>query len=384
MEINKLTQRLLNEGYTEDQTPPGCNPWNRFYGGWTYNYRNRLNTVFETPCGLLVKRTEIGHSGAMGYMGIDWTEENDNVTILCPHYSRNGTCELNHPLLEDPQATAGCHYENLHFCAVHETDKPYSYDTSVQRIRDLADQEQERLWQEFSKQKKGRVCKPHCRYNRSTKKWSAGYYPERCTDYGCYYCVILQTEIDRSKKGNVFYDEKVTRKIAAEGMFQEYDQVTVTKGKRLLTRTVPLQICEAIAKYSVHNIRRRLLLNWHSELYFNPGLKVEFINFRAEKKLGRDLLQDLDDVANGITVVHEADQVKKKAEDKRQRRKAAAVRKIAAAEKKIVQNGLDTLTGYQRERIETLLGVDRCYELDGKYRAAKTTTQISLFDDGGG
>ena len=166
-------------------------------------------------------------------------------------------------------------------------------------------------------------------------------------------------------------------------MFQEYDQVTVTKGKRLLTRTVPLQICEAIAKYSAHDIRHRLLLNWHSELYFNPGLKVEFINFRAEKKLGRDLLQDLDDVANGITVIHEADQVKQKAEDKRQRRKVAADRKIAAAEKKIMQNGLDAFTGYQRERIESLLGVDRCYELDEQYRAAKTPVQISLFDEGG-
>ena len=316
----------------------------------------------------------------MGYMGIDWTEENDNVTILCPHYSRNGTCKLNHPLLEDPRATAGCHYENLHFCAVHETDKPYQYDTSVQRIRDLADQEQEQLWQEFSKQKKGRVCKHHCSYNRSTKKWSAGYFPERCADYGCHYCVILQAEIDRSKKGNVFYDEKVTRKIAGEGLFQEYERVTITKGKRLLTRTVPLLICEAIAKHAVHDIRSRLLLNWHSEIYFNPGLKVEFINFRAEKKIGRDLLQDLDDVANGVTVVHEADQLKQKAEDKRQRRKAAADRKIAAAEKKIVQNGLGAFSGYQRERIERLLGVDRCYELNEKFVEKKTEQQLSLFD----
>ena len=192
--------------------------------------------------------------------------------------------------------------------------------------------------------------------------------------------MVLQTEIDRLKKGNVFYDEKVTRKIAGEGMFQEYEQVTVTKGKRLLTRTVPLQICEAIAKYSVHDIRRRLLLNWHSGLYFNPGLKVEFINFRAEKRESRDLLQDLNDVANGITVVHEADQVKQKAEYKRQRRMAAADRKIAAAEKKIVQNGLTSLTGYQRERMERLLGENRCCELNEEYLEKKAEQQMSLFD----
>lgn len=139
MEINKLTQRLLNEGYTEDQTPPGCNPWNRFYGGWTYNYRNRLNTVFETPCGLLVKRTEIGHSGAMGYMGIDWTEENDNVTILCPHYSRNGTCELNHPLLEDLVRSNSARYHHVDDVIAAIAGQPTVDAVEVVRCKDCKD-----------------------------------------------------------------------------------------------------------------------------------------------------------------------------------------------------------------------------------------------------
>lgn len=380
MEINKLSLRLLDEGWTEDQVPPGCNPWNRFYGGWTYKYRERLNTVFETPCGLLLERREISHCGSMYYMGIEWTEENDNVTIICPYYDRNTPCERNHPILEG-QANAGCHYESLHFCAVHETNKNYSYESSVQRIRDLADQEKERLWQDFSDRHKGRVCKHHCRYNRTTKEWTAGYHPEQCISYGCAYCSVLQTEIDRTKKGNVFYDEKVTRRIDSEGLFQAHDHVTVIKGKRLLDKAVPLQICEAIAKYAAHDIRHRLLLNRHSDLFFNPGMKIEFINFRAEKKVGRDLLQDLNDVENGIVVVHEADQVKQNAETKKQRRKAAADRKVAAAEKKIVQNGLASITGYQRERMERLLGVDRLYELDREYQSKKAEEQISLFDD---
>ena len=133
-------------------------------------------------------------------------------------------------------------------------------------------------------------------------------------------------------------------------------------------------------KYGLRDVKDRLRLNHHSELYFNPNLKIEYINFRAEKKVGRDLLQDLDDVANGIAVVHEADQVKQNAEAKRQRRKVATERKVAAAEKKIVQNGLASLTGYQRERMERLLGVDRCYELDQQHQTAKQPVQISLFD----
>ena len=379
MEINKLSQRLLNEGWTEDQTPPGCNPWNRFSGGWTYKYRERLNTVFETPCGLLLKRQEISHSGSMGYMGIEWTEENDNVTIICPYYDRKTSCELNHPALETV-ANAGCHYESLHFCAVHETNKPYAYESSVQQVRDLADQEKERLWLEFAERHKGRVCRHHCRYNRTTKVWTAGYSPEMCIHYGCAYCDVLQIEIDRGKKGNVFYDKKVTRRIAGEGLFQDHEQVTVVKGKRLLEKAVPLQICEAIAKFAVHDIRQRLLLNHHSDLFFNPGLKIEFLNFRAEKKVGRDLLQDLDDVESGIAVVHEADQVKARAEAKKQRRKAAAQHKIDSLEKKIIKNGLGSFTGYQRERVERLLGVDRCYELDAMHQKTKVDQiQLSLF-----
>ena len=379
MEINKLSQRLLSEGYTEDQTPPGCNPWNRFYGGWTYLYRSRLDAVFETPCGLLLQRTEISHSGSMGYMGIEWTEENDNSTIICPYYSRTAYCELNHPILESV-ANAGCHYENLHFCAVHETDKSYSYESSVRRVRDLEDQEQERLWHEFSEKHKGRVCKHQCRYNRKTKVWSVGYWPERCRSYGCAYCNVLQIEIDRTKKGNVFYDEKITRLIAGEGLFGDCEQVSVVKGKRLYDKTIPLQICEAIVKYGLREIKSRLRMNYHSELYFNPNMKIEFINFRAEKKLGRDLLQDLNDVANGISVIHEADQVKQSTEAKKRRRKAANDRKVAAAEKKIVQNGLGAIMGYQRERMERLLGVDRCYELNEQYRLSKMQTQISWFE----
>lgn len=179
----------------------------------------------------------------------------------------------------------------------------------------------------------------------------------------------------------MFYDEKSTWQIAGEGLFDECEQVSVVKGKRLYDKPIPLQICEAIVKYGLRHVKDRLRLNRHSVLFFNPNLKIEFINFRAEKKVGRDLLQDLNDVANGIAVVHEADQVKQSAEAKRQRRKAAADRKIAVAEKKIVQNGLDALTGYQRERMERLLGVERCYELDKKHHTSKAPVQISLFEE---
>ncbi len=380
METNKLSQRLLGEGWTKDQTPPGCRPWNQFYGGWTYEYRSRMNTVFETPCGLLLRRTELGQGGSLGYGGIEWMEENDNATIICPYYDRDAPCKLNNPILE-AAANAGCHYENLHFCAVHETSRDYSYECSAQQVRDRADQEKERLWQEFSTQHKGRVCKNHCQYDRSTKKWMAHYFPEMCATYRCSFCNVLQVEIDVTKKGNVFFDEKSTWKMESEGLFDAYENVTIVKGKRLFDKPIPLQICEAIVKYGLRDVKERLRLNRHSILYFNPNLNIEFVNFRAVKKAGRDLLQDLNDVANGINVIHEADQIKQNAEAKQQRRKAAADKKVASAKKKIVQCGLDSFTGYQRERMERLLGADQCYALDKKHCAGKRPNQLSFFEE---
>lgn len=69
METNKLSQRLLAEGWTKDQTPPGLRPWRDFDGGWTYEYRQRLDVVFEAPCGLLWKRNEVSPCGHMSFMG---------------------------------------------------------------------------------------------------------------------------------------------------------------------------------------------------------------------------------------------------------------------------------------------------------------------------
>lgn len=376
--LNKLTERLLAEGWTQDQTPPGCRPWNRWYGGWEYDYRSRLGVVFETPCGLLLERSEVSHSGYMSYMGIDWTEENDNTTIVCPYYDRSEPCTLNHPLLEE-HPTAGCHYERLRFCAVHETDKHFDYEQSYRKVVDLADQEAKMLWKEFSDRHEGRVCKNQCRYNRKTKKWTAGYYPETCSTYGCSYCSVLQMEIDRNKKGNVFYDMRKSYIVEADGLFPDREVVHVTKGIKLLDKNIPLQLCQNIVKYGKHGVVKRLMSNYHYDLFMNPGLKIEFINFRAEKKETRDLLQDLEDVENGILVEHAADSAKKKAETKKQMRDAARQRKLVAMEKKILENGFNSFDGYTKERFERFLSYERCQELDQKHKEQQATQQMSLF-----
>ena len=372
---NKLTERLLAEGWTQDQTPPGCRPWNQWYGGWTYNYRQRMHTVFETPCGLLYKRTDLQHSGHMSYMGVDWTDENDCMTVLCPHYDIEGPCPLNHPLLQN--SVGGCRGERLHFCAVHQTDKEWSHEKSAQAVIDAQNAEKERRWEEYSQKRNGRVCRFHSRYNRRTKEWTIHYSPEECT-YGCTYCSILQKPIDNSKKGKVFYDEIRRIHVEGEGLFQDDVKTVIRKGIPLFEKPRPLVICEAIAKYGLSMVKWRLHMAHHSELFFNKNLTIEWVNFRAEKSAGRDLLQDLEDVANGITVIHEADQRKQKVDSKRQRKAAATENRKKTAEKKIRSGFLDTATEYERKRMEKLLGSDRVEELESEVLERAQETQMSF------
>ena len=113
MDINKLSRRLLDSGYTREQTPPGCESWNDFYGGWTYNREHNRNAVYQTPCGLTGRIETIG---SMSYMGVEYTLENDNYTIRCPMECRN--CDQKDPALKE---------SNFFECSVHEITTPVGW-----------------------------------------------------------------------------------------------------------------------------------------------------------------------------------------------------------------------------------------------------------------
>ena len=48
-ELNELTKRLLAEGYTKEDTPPGTKDYFWFYGGWTYTTEALRAMNFATP-----------------------------------------------------------------------------------------------------------------------------------------------------------------------------------------------------------------------------------------------------------------------------------------------------------------------------------------------
>lgn len=355
--VNCMSLQLLQEGWTKDQTPPGCRgPWKDYYGGWEYTGTAMAAMTFETPCGLLASGSH-WVSGHMSYMGMEWTVENGNPTLTCPHF-RPEPCPLNHPLLQGAPAGHGGQ-EHLTFCSCHRTQRPYTYAGGVDEAHDQVWNEANRLFEEFDRAHGGRACKMQSRYNRSTRKWHMSYDPRECARLGaCRWCKVLQKELD-PKKGNVFFDLRATWTTAGEGLFPDESHTKITKGIKLLEKPASLTPCQAIANCARHRVSADYRLNRHSDLYYNKSLRLELMNFRAARMDVRDLLQDLQDVQAGIAVEHQADSLKAVKEQKRKRQEAAQARKIRKWERLILEQGSEGLTGYRLQQAEKLLGEDR-------------------------
>lgn len=376
MSINELTKRLLNEGYTKESPPDWVNDWNDFYGGWQYPNDMILKMVFETPCGLLIKGSEI-NNGSMSFMGANWTIENDNYAVTCPKFSQE-PCNLNHELLRDCHIG---HRELLTHCACHLTDKPYNYEHSYKKAHDDVWAEAEELFKDFERQLNGRACKARCRYNRTTKKWSMHYDPIDCAHdrLNCRFCKVLQKELSPNK-GNVYYDIKKTWIETGEGFLPDIQKTSITKGVKLLNRPASVTLCEAIIKHSKTKITNNFINNRkHAERLINPTIRYELLNFRCEVRASRDLLQDLADAQEGIEVHHASIDARHIKEQKHQRREAAKAKKIARSEKFVLTLGYDGLDDSEKRRAEKLLGLERITELETERQNMFEPIQESLF-----
>ena len=117
------------------------------------------------------------------------------------------------------------------------------------------------------------------------------------------------------------------------------------------------------------------------------GWKVEVQNIRAEYRESRDLLQDLQDIHNGITVIHASDQIKQNKESKRLRRINQKEKREQQLEKKIVQEGWDSIAPYSLDYIHAIkwFGEEKIQDLENRHqeylRAQQNQPQqLSLFE----
>lgn len=134
-EVNELTRRLLAEGSTPEDTPPGTCEYKSYYGGWTYTSQALNQMVFETPCGLLVRGSRFTN-GYLASRGVDWRPENDNPVVPCPRFA-SGPCSLRHPLLQTEKLCCGPD-DVVYQCDCHPTDRPYTYDANQELNKSLA------------------------------------------------------------------------------------------------------------------------------------------------------------------------------------------------------------------------------------------------------
>lgn len=395
---NNLTRRLLDEGYTAENYPKdkvhiayGCysgngNPLDNIYGGFEYNRVYCDAFTYKTGCGMHVIGKNVLSS--MGFMGEEWCHENDNPVIRCPYDKPN--CPMNDERLHGMFGGGSC---IQCWCVCHKTKALYDYEHSFEKAEKKRQEEMNRKYQEYSDAHNGRICSRHMIYNERTREWHMIYEPYSCAKM-CYsqdgYCPVLGRELSK-KRGNVYYDLKTSGTVKQQeaqcSMFDGEQWTHIEKGMRVFDKPCSMDICEAFVKVQSDEILHNYEVNHSTEYIFDKSFKAEILNIRAESKPSRDLIQDLQDIKDGITIVHASDSEKRMKEQKKERRKLAQQKKIAKLEKVLIDVGYENLEPYSMDRVhaDKWLDPERLEELE-QLRQQKIKEeqekpiQLSLFD----
>ncbi len=267
------------------------------------------------------------------------------------------------------------------------------YEGSVEHILKLHDDEIRRQEVSFRLQKNGRVCREHMRFNRDTLEWEMNYDPYYCGSSRCAgMCPVLGHELDK-KKGNVFYDVKISylRNDLNGTLFEGQVDTRIIKGKKLFDHPVSMDIGKICARLCQDRIREKVRRHYFTQLFFSEYhgryFSFEIQNVRAERRESRDLMQDLEDIRNGIQIVHASDMEKRDSENKRERRRQARESAVRRLEKKLLENGYESLEKFSvdRRHADKWLGEERIAELEQmrlekEKERREQPVQLSLFD----
>lgn len=230
-------------------------------------------------------------------------------------------------------------------------------------------------------------------YNERTREWHMNYDPYSCAKM-CYsqngYCPVLGLELSK-KRGNVYYDLKTSGTVKQQeeqcSIFDGEQWTHIEKGMRVFDKPCSMDICEAFVKVQSDKILHDYEVNHSTEYMFDKSFKAEIMNIRAESKPSRDLIQDLQDIKDGITIVHASDSEKRMKQQKKERRKLAQQKKIAKLEKVLIDVGYENLEPYSMNRVhadkwldpERLEALEQLRQQKIKEEQEKPV-QLSLFD----
>ena len=341
--MNELTKRLLAEGWTRENHPDNVF-WGAFDEGFEYKWEYKITLTWQTGCGLFVQGRSVGISNT-SYMGVHYTPENGNPLIRCPY--RKKDCEHSPAGLKFP------------WCPCRLSQTPYDYDSSVEKLENEQSRREHEQWMEITGGQ-------YCACVVGSNGYQGGhlqikYNVDMCIQMGCKneFCSI------RKKQRNL-------TKVWLKTKQAQHDPII---SKHIITpkRTPQDRQQEYFSKY--HR-------KWPGYDYFEFYYDVE--NIRIEKRETRDLLQDLQDVANGIEVVHQADLLKAAKQKKSDNKAARVAAKERAAKRRLTEKILaaDDELAEQLKRIAwKQLGAEEAEKL---YRqradqAADAGEQMTLF-----
>lgn len=327
--------------------------------------------VWKTKCGLYVNPEEHRplFDGSCSYMGVEYCVENDNVLIHCPYnhdeYIGMKDCDYREKGFDD--CINGLMYG---MCCVSKTDEPYDYELSIEKVNDDNDAKYLRNLKNFKTENplyEGCACIK--RYGNDVK---IDYQLNRCLVWhnGCPKPVCAVTGKERNLTlVNIYCDIKLT---ADKGTLFEHE--VIRKGIKL-TKNPIVKEC---ADRKLKEYEKREAWEWR-----NYGILEVPFRFYIKKGSAKDLMQDLQDAAEGFEVIHDSDLKKKAKAEKSERRKWRKEKRIQKLWKRWRENG-DPLA----RKILIRKG-----ELDGeidvgwipKSKAEKPESkneQLSLFDTG--
>lgn len=374
VEYNLLTEKLFADGYTKDNYPAYIHQFLPYSGGFVYKEIYVDSLVVKLPCGVVAKARRFLRE--MSYNGVDYCFENNNPVFICPF--GKDCCQRNEELKMD---------NSLCFCCGVISDEPYSYENSLEKKEDEQEQRKKTSFEEFSLSHKGRVCEYQCKYDADTDTWKQEYNPMNCLRNNCTHCKIKDKEVG-AQKGNIYFDLESTWTCRDGSLFDGEQTISVTKGIPYFERSYPLSILEDIVRLRSEDIVRKVMLEKHYEMYMFP-VTYKVLNISAKKKVTRDLIADLEDVAAGKHIVHDSDQ---KRSEKEWKKKNKELREEKAKKRliKMLMDGIiptepfsadykHMITWFSKEQIEEYirLGEEKRMQKDKEEDAY---VQLSLFD----
>lgn len=407
-EVNRLTKRLLESGVSLDDpaTWPGdvwrCDPAN-----FAYKREWQFTPTWESPCGLLI-RSHGNFWGEVWVGGEFHCAENDNPLFECPRPGVPCDHRLPYP--------AGMN------CQFHRTDRVWTESGSCERlIRDRLAREQQ--WREVQMREHPGFS-GYCINLRKNElpdgmfRYEKNYWLERCISSGCKNtcCPCVGWRERDVSRANIFYDLYIERRFT-EGL-APYSEKNIIKGLKVFDKAVAMHDAELALKIWRRDPGARTLpsqmlrrLDVAVNLENNIGSKevyfvrthgklherecrvhAEIRNIRVARQEGRDLMQDLQDVRDGIAVQHASDMQKAAKAQKNERYQAGKIKRTAQRlAREMMESGAaleDTHIGTQLERrnaefsaaveAEAMRIIEKAKEKERQ--ESDKAAQISIFD----